>query len=360
MQSGILVGTSKGLIVYSSKSRRWDIQSVQFEGLPVSLVYVDDRSNTWWIGLSHRHWGEKLYFSPDQGKNWNQVSTPAFNGKFYRPGHPAGLRKIWVMQHAGKDHAGGLWVGTEPGALFYSADSGITFHINEGLWNHPGRQDPNQWFGAGKDYPFVHSIVLDPNDSNHLYVAVSCAGVFETTDHGKTWKARNNGLVAAYLPNPKPEVGHDPHRMMLCTADPKVIWQQNHCGIFRSDNGGELWKDVSGPNGFPKYGFALAVDETDPFQAWVIPAQSDERRIPVDLKLCVCHTVNGGKSWERIDRGVPTTQTFDLVLRHAFVKQQEILAFGTNNGNLYVSEDSGESWQTLSTNLSAINYLAFA
>ena len=358
MPAKLLVGTSKGLIILDPTTN-WRVESVLFEGLPISMVYVDERSHTWWVAISHKHWGEKLHYSGNEGKQWHEVSVPHFNNNFYRPGKQASLKKIWCMQHAGNDKPGGLWLGTEPGGLFYSSDLGKNFHLIESLWNHPSRLDPNQWFGAGKNFPFIHSIVLDPRDSKHVYVGVSCAGIFETQDGGQSWQSKNKGLVAAYLPNPKAEVGHDPHRILLCPTDPDILWQQNHCGIFRTVNGGAEWHDVSGENGLPKYGFALAIDEKDSNEAWVIPAQSDERRIPVDLKLTICKTIDAGKNWTPSDQGLPQSNAFDLVLRHAFVKKENMLAFGTNNGNLYKSDDHGDSWKALSQNLPLVNYLAF-
>jgi photosystem II stability/assembly factor-like uncharacterized protein len=225
------------------------------------------------------------------------------------------------------------------------------------LWNHPSRLNDAQWFGAGKDFPFIHSIAVDPRSSQTIYIGVSCAGVFKTTDGGRSWQAKNTGLVAAYLPNPRADVGHDPHRMILCAAQPDVIWQQNHCGIFRSGNGGENWIDVSGKNGFPFYGFALAIDDLDPDKAWVIPAQSDEVRLPNDLKLTVCRTTDGGKSWDSKNNGLPESNSFDLVLRHAFAKKGSTLAFGTNNGNVFVSDDLGENWKAITSHLATINSL---
>ncbi|CAN5466569.1 exo-alpha-sialidase [soil metagenome] len=359
MHTKLLVGTSKGLIILSNE-KSWSISSVQFEGFSISLVYVDERTNTWWVGVSHRHWGEKLHRSEDEGKTWKEISVPTYIDHLYSPGEPAFLRKMWVLQHAGVDRPGGLWLGTEPGGLFFTNDNGNSFQLNESLWNHPSRQDSKQWFGAGKDYPFIHSIVIDPRDSNHIYIAVSCAGIFETLDGGKSWNARNTGLIAAYLPNPQAEVGHDPHRLLLCAKTPDVLWQQNHCGIFRSVNGASSWEEVSGADGFPKYGFALAVDENDPLTAWVIPAHSDEQRIPVGLKVAVCKTTDGGKTWRSVSKGLPNSNAFDLTLRHSFVKKESTLVFGTNNGNLYLSTDKGESWETISMNLPMINYIAFA
>lgn len=351
----MVVGTSKGLVILVKTGDHWVISQVLFEGLPVSFFYADDRSSTWWVGISHKHWGDKLHQSTDQGLTWKEKTTPSYRGFEYRPGKPASLMKLWTMQHAGADRPGCFWLGTEPGGLFYTADNGSSFSLNLGLWHHPSRMDDNQWFGTGKDYPFIHSIQVDPRDSNHLYLAISCAGIFETTDNGQSWAPRNRGLKASYLPFSDVAVGHDPHRLLMCKAHPDVLWQQNHCGIFRTTDGGHNWQDVSGNNDFPTYGFALAIDDTDPLVAYVIPAQSDLMRLPHLLRLSVCKTVDGGKHWERMANGLPSGYVFDLALRQALTKWGNTLAFGTNNGNLYFSDDLGVRWKTVSQNLATVH-----
>ncbi len=351
----IIVGTSKGLVILVREAYRWIISQVLFEGLSVSFFYADEQSSTWWVGISHKHWGDKLHVSTDQGLTWTEKATPSYHGFEYRPGKPASLVKLWTMQHAGTDKPGCWWLGTEPGGLFYSADNGQSFNLNQELWQHPSRMDDNQWFGTGKDFPFIHSIQVDPRNSNHLYIAVSCAGIFETKDLGLSWEPRNNGLKATYLPSSDVAIGHDPHRLLMCKAHPDVLWQQNHCGIFRSTNGGRNWDDVSGKNDFPAYGFALAIDEADPLVAYVIPAQSDLMRIPHKLRLSVCKTVDGGKNWEPLVNGLPSGSAFDLVLRHGLANCGNIVAFGTNNGNLYVSDDFGVIWKVVSQNLAAVH-----
>lgn len=360
MKPHLLVGTSKGLVVFQPASHGWGTPSVHFEGLPVSMVFDDHRTSTWWVSLSHRHWGEKLHRSADQGKTWEDVEVPQFGGRLFKPGTTASLKKIWVMQGGGQHHQDRLWLGTEPGGLFLSENNGNSFELVESLWSHPSRMDPNQWFGAGKDFPFIHSIEVDPLNDDHVYIAVSCAGVFETLDGGKNWHPCNKGLIAAYLPKPHPEVGHDPHRMLICKQNPSAIWQQNHCGIFRTTDAGKEWKLVSGTHGFPHYGFALAISHSNPDEAWVIPAQSDERRIPVDLRLQVCHTTDAGKHWTTLNLRLPPTPNFDLVLRHGFSKMGDCMAFGTNNGNLYTSTDRGANWQTVSHHLAPVQTVVFS
>lgn len=259
------------------------------------------------------------------------------------------------MHHGGKQYPSRLWLGTEPGGLFYSDDNGTTFKIVEGLWQHPSRMQEDQWFGTGTDWPFIHSIIIDPEDNDKIYVAISSAGIFFSDDCGKSWTPKNHGLKATYLPYVNVEVGHDPHHLLACWGDNKILWQQNHCGIFYSTNDGNDWNNVSPDNGLPSYGFSLAIDEIDPAKAWVIPAESDERRIAPELKLRVYFTDDFGETWISLSKGLPDDTVFDIVLRQAFTKRKDMLLFGTTNGNLYYSNNTASSWKTISNHLSKVN-----
>jgi hypothetical protein len=352
----LLVGTSKGLIVCKRfPDENWSPDEVFFEGFPVSATYADQLTQTWWVAIAHRHWGIKLYASVDEGKNWIPKSTPAYPKEaFLKSGKPAVLKKIWCIASS----ADSLLIGTEPGGLFISHDQGHSFDLLNSLWNHPTRNE--YWFGAGRDQPFIHSIVIDPTNPKHFYIAVSCAGVYETLDGGKSWELRNKGLKAAYLPNPDAELGHDPHLLLMCKNYPQVLWQQNHCGIFRSVDQGKNWEDVSGKDGFPNYGFAIAIDDENPLKAWVIPAQSDDMRIAVNRALTVCFTDDGELHWQNLNQGLPQEYCFDIVFRHAFVRHENALVFGTSTGNLFVSENQGHEWKAVSHFLPRIENVCFA
>ena len=354
----LIVSTSKGLIVYKNGPNGWTFERETFLGLPVSLTHVDPHTSRWWAALAHKHWGQKLHYSTDQGGGWQEVRAPRYPaGAEVAPGLPATLRYIWAISHGGADRPGHLWIGTEPGGLFHSTDFGEHFELVQSLWDHPSRQE--HWFGGGRDQAGIHSVVVDPRDSNHVYIAVSCAGVFETVDGGKSWLPRNKGLRADYLPDPYPEVGHDPHLLLACASQPEVMWQQNHCGVFRSVDGGKNWQDITDPSGLNYYGFSLGIDHANPEKAWVIPAQSDKIRVAVDTALCVCRTEDGGKSWQVCRQGLPQQHAYDIVLRHALAVDGENLAFGTNAGNLFVSEDGGDSWQSISHHLPKISAVCF-
>ena len=347
----LLLGTAKGLIVYRKTNGVWNYYQDDFLGIPVSVAVTDPHSGNWWVCLDHRHWGPKLQYSSDQGKSWIEVDAPRYPEDVeIKDGVRATLHYIWIIAF-GVD-PGTIFLGTEPGGLFVSHDSGNHFELVRPLWDHPSR--PEHWFGGGRNYAGIHSVVIDPNDRNHFYIGVSCAGVFETVDNGSTWEVRNQGLRADYLPNPEVEVGHDPHFIMVCESEPNVMWQQNHCGIFRSTDAGTNWEDVTDDQNRGRYGFAIGIDHHDPLKAWVVPATSDSQRIAVDRSLFVMHTKDGGQTWVEQREGLPQRNCFDIVLRHALDIQGDCVIVGTSGGSLYVSENGGESWETLNNHLPRI------
>ena len=353
----LLISTRKGLIVYQKDSAgKWNFDKVHFLGLPVTMAYVDLHSHTWWVSLDHGHWGCKLHKSLDEGRNWHEVEAPKYaEGEEVKEGVPASLNYIWSINST--SNGSKLLIGTVPGGLFSSDNGNDSFDLVRGLWDHPSRKE--QWFGGGMDHPGIHSIVMDPKNDDHFYIAISCAGVFETLDGGNTWVSRNKGLKADFLPDPDSEIGQDPHLLVSCDSNPKVMWQQNHCGIFRTQDGGMLWHDISDTNGEANFGFAIAADAKNDKLAWVVPAVSDEIRVAVNNSLCVCRTEDCGQSWETLSKGLPQGDAFDITYRHALDQDDENLAFGTTTGNLYLSHDHGESWYCLNNNLPMVHCVEF-
>jgi photosystem II stability/assembly factor-like uncharacterized protein len=360
----LILGTRKGLLVLDRGNSGWRVRSASHLGSPVPYATLDRRTKTLWASLDHGHWGSKLQRSEDLGKTWREIPAPAYPKSARMKSYmtpkpvPAVLRYIWVIEPGPADRPQRMYLGTEPGGLFQSDDAGESFHLVKSLWNHPSRME--SWTGGGRDFPGIHSVFVDPRDSRRILIGISCAGVFETTDEGKSWVVRNKGLKADFLPNPDAEVGHDPHFMAGCPSSPDVLWQQNHCGIFMSKDGAKSWTKVSQKNGPAHFGFAVAVDAKDPDTAWVVPAVSDEKRVAIDGALVVCRTKDGGKSWKSFRAGLPQKDSFDVVFRHGLDVRDGTLAFGTTTGNLYVSDDRGKNWGAVGTNLPPIYSVRFA
>ena len=361
----LIVGTRKGLFVLRKSRRGWNVKRYALSATPVPYAFLDERTDTLWASLDHGHWGAKLQRSRDLGETWEEVEAPKYpksarikpwtlGGKKL----PATLTYIWIVAPGSEDQPERLYLGTEPGGLFQSDDGGDTFRLVKPLWNHPSRFE--QWFGGGRDSPGIHTVFVDPRDSKRVLVGVSCAGVFETRDDGKTWEPRNQGMSADFLPDPKAEVGQDPHFFEACGTDPDRLWMQNHCGIYCSKNGAKTWKLVSQAGQTAHFGFAVAADEKDADTAWVVPAISDTHRVAVDGALCVCRTTDGGKTWKALRKGLPQKNSFDVTFRHALAHRNGTLAFGTTTGNLFLSENRGQSWESLGCHFPPVYSVRFA
>jgi photosystem II stability/assembly factor-like uncharacterized protein len=207
--------------------------------------------------------------------------------------------------------------------------------------------------------PGIQSIVLDPYDPDRIRIAVSSAGVLETADGGRTWASRNRGMRMDYLPNPEAEWGHDPHFVTVCPGQTDHLWQQNHCGVFYSDDGAQNWKKVSLPEAGVHFGFPIAADAQDGRTAWVVPARADSERMAINGGLYVARTTDGGQSWQALRNGLPQHDVYDVVLRHGLDVAGDRLCFGTTTGNVYLSEDRGETWHCLGNHLPPIYSVRF-
>jgi hypothetical protein len=366
MADRLLVGTRKGLFRCELVGDgHWRITRSWLLGDPVNLVLPEPGGRRIHAALDLGHFGVKLRRSEDGGEIWAEAPVPTYPPKpegFEDKDPIRGLelrwstRLIWALE-AGAPRE--LWCGTLPGGLFRSIDGGETWDLNRPLWDDPSRQ---KWMGGGYDFAGIHSILVNPRDPRHVTIAVSCGGVWTTRDSGASWKLIGEGLRNAYMP-PGMEgdpLAQDPHRVVQCPAQPDRLWMQHHNGIFVSDDGGAHWRELTDvpPSSF---GFVVAVHPRDPDTAWFVPATKDEQRFPVDARLVVTRTRDGGRSFDVLSRGLPEGPAYDLVYRHALDVDGDgkRLAFGSTTGCLWVSEDQGDTWQTVSNHLPPIACVRF-
>ncbi len=374
MSDRLFVATRKGLFTLQRVGRgngngQWETMETQFLGEPVTVVLPDARDGTVYAALNLGHFGVKFWRCLSGGA-WEECATPAYPPQpeplepvpvavpDAPPPAPWNLVQIWSLEAGGADEPGVLWAGTIPGGLFRSADGGKSWTLNRPLWDRPERAE---WFGGGYDFPGIHSVSVDPRDSRHVTVAISCGGVWQSFDGGESWTVGCKGMEAGYMPPERREDPNvqDPHRMVVCTSQPDALWVQHHDGIFRSTDGGTSWRRiVAQPSSF---GFAVAVHPHDPNTAWFVPAAKDACRVPVDAHLVVTRTRDGGKSFETLDTGLPQTPTYDLIYRHGLDVDAsgQRLAMGSTTGGLWVSEDGGDSWQCVSSHLPPIYAIRF-
>jgi hypothetical protein len=364
MSDRLLVATHKGLLTVHRSSGDWTVSGTAFLGDPVSMVFPDPRDGTVYAALALPHFGVKLHRSFDGGKDWEECAAPSY------PNHEAiaqqepdqsadSVIQIWCLEAAGLNDCSDLWAGTIPGGLFRSADQGSSWELVSSLWDHPLRKE---WFGGGFSQPGIHSICVDPRDADHVTLAVSCGGVWVTLDGGHSWECRADGMWAAYMPPQRQKDCsiQDPHRLVQCTASPDVLWVQHHNGVFRTIDGAASWQEV--PNVEPSsFGFTVAVHPQDPEVAWFVPGVADECRIPDQGKVVVARTRDGGKTFEVLRDGLPQRHAYDIVFRHGLDVDSsgERLAMGSTTGSLWVSENGGDSWQSVSSHFPPILCVRF-
>ena len=366
MADEILVSTRKGLFTVERGKAGWDVGDGAFLGDNVTLALHDRRDGSNYAALNHGHFGVKLH-RKETGGTWEEIAAPAY------PPKPEGLvdldgwgkpvnwttQMIWALEAGGPDEPGLLWAGTMPGGLFRSSDRGASWELIRSLWDMPAR---NKWMGGGADIPGIHSICVDPRSSKTVRVAISCGGVWTTHDGGETWTCEASGMKFDQGPE---GVADDPgtqdaHMMVQCQGSPDRLWVQHHCGIYISRDCSKSWREVKAvPSSF---GFGVAVHPREPDTAWFVPGIKDEKRYPVDGKLVVTRTRDGGKSFDILHNGLPQHQSFDLVYRHALSIDDsgDRLAFGSTTGNLWVSEDQGDHWQMVSHTLPPVHAVRFA
>jgi hypothetical protein len=365
MSNRMLVSTRKGLFTVERGRGGWKVKDEAFLGDNVTLALHDRRDGSSYAALNHGHFGVKLHRRDGKGK-WKEITTPAY------PKKPEGLddrdgwgkpvnwttQMIWALEPGGADEPGVIWAGTMPGGLFRSKDRGKSFEMIRPLWDMPER---NMWLGGGADIPGIHSICVDPRDSKTVRVAISCGGVWVTRDSGKTWAQSAHGMRFDQGPEGQADNPHtqDPHMMVQCQGSPDRFWVQHHCGVYQSRDNAKSWQPVKiKPSAF---GFGVAVHPKDPDTAWFVPGIKDEKRYPVDGRLVVTRTRDGGKSFKVLSKGLPKERSYDIVFRHALALDDtgERLAFGSTTGNLWVSEDQGDSWSTVSHTLPPVHAVRF-
>lgn len=362
MTDRIWLATRKGLICVERSRKKapyWEVGPAAFLGDSVTMVLPDPRDGSIYAGLRLGHFGPKLRRSRDGGANWEECAAPAFPAAKDEAKEKApSVDQLWSLEAGGP--AGTLWAGAIPAGLFRSRDHGASWELISSLWDRPERKE---WFGGGYDHPGIHSICVDPRDPRRVTVAISCGGVWRSNDDGATWEPRTRGMRAAYMPPERAEDPNiqDPHHVVACPAQPDVFWTQHHNGIFRSVDGASRWQEITNvqPSAF---GFAVAVHPAHADTAWFVPAVKDESRVPVDNRLVVTRTRDGGKTFETLRDGLPQERSYDLVYRHGLDVDRTgtRLVMGSTTGNLWISEDQGESWQQVAGYLPPIYCARFS
>ncbi len=375
----VLVGTRKGAFVLTSDGTRknWQIDGPHFAGWEIYHVKGSPADpNRLYVSQTSGWFGQLIQRSNDGGKTWEIPSgeapptfparasnkfvydTSAETGKpltthqwYDGTQHPWEFKRVWHIEPA-LDDPDTAYAGVEDAAIFRTTDGGKSWQEIPGLRGHG--TGPKWQPGAGG--MCLHTIIVNPKNPQQIFIAISAAGAFRTDDGGKTWKPINQGLRSQYIPDPTAEIGHCVHHVAMHPSRPGVLFMQKHWDVMRSDNGGDLWKEVSG-NLPTDFGFVIDVHADQPETIYVVPIKSDSEHFPLDGKLRVYRSRAGGNEWEELSKGLPERDCYVNVLRDAMAVDKLDkcgVYFGTTGGQVYASADAGDTWTAIAQNLPAV------
>lgn len=361
----LLVATRKGAWFYhgNATGKTWRVDGPHFLGHIVNHLALDPRDGKTLLAATKTgHLGPTIFRSTDFGKTWQEAARPPAFAK------PSNGHKGRVVDHTfwltpGHASESSVWyAGTSPQGLFRSEDGGLTWKPFSYLNDDPQYRE---WMGSGQDGapdgPKLHSIIVDPRDPAHLYLAMSGGGMHESLDSGGNWKPLVQGLEVVEGFDPANVAFHDPHCVRMCPTNPNRLYQQNHCGIYRLDRPSTEWVRIG--RGMPKrvgdIGFPMVVHPRDAETVWVFPMDGGTvwPRTSPDGLPSVYVTRNGGKSWKRLDSGFPENQAWWTVKRQAMTadgRNPVGLYFGTTSGELWMSRDEGNRWNCIARHLPEI------
>jgi len=368
MTRTLWLGTRKGLFALRADAQRrsWRLAGPQFLGHIIHHVVQDPRApGVLLMAAKTGHLGPTVFRSADRGRTWREATEPPAFRKAAEGEEARAVQRVFWLTPGSAGEPGSWYAGSSPAGLFRSVDGGDRWQPVAGFNDHPMRP---QWVLNGTpDGELLHSIHVDPRDPRHLYIGISIGGVFESTDGGADWTPLNEGCAADWLPDPNPAFGHDPHCVALHPANPDRLYQQNHCGIYRLDRPGRRWERIgsSMPKKIGDIGFPIVLHPRDPDTAWVLPMDGRTvwPRTSIAGKPAVYRTRNAGRSWQRLDRGLPVSHAWLTVLRQAMCADEHErtgLYFGTTGGDVWASSNSGDSWRCIARHLPEIYSVSHA
>jgi photosystem II stability/assembly factor-like uncharacterized protein len=350
----LLVGTRKGCFILESDAERrdWDVRGPFCDGWPIYHAVLDADSGTIYAAAASEWHGSGVWRSSDLGESW-QLSS---EGIGYGEDGELKLSKVSGLSAA----HGRVRVGAEAAGVFESRDGGETWSLLSTLDDQPGREAWNDHGNQPPGHLGMPAIIAHPSEPDRFWIIIQGFGAFETTDNGASWTPRNRGLRAEW-PRPHEEVGFCVHKMVF-SPDRERVYQQNHCGMHRSDDGGRSWSEIT--DGLPTdFGFAAAAHPHDRESFYVIPLDPGHGRTMPDGHAAVWRTSDGGSTWRQLDAGLPAKNAHLGVLREGMAIDGEDvpgLYFGTSTGQVFASTDEGESWSEIASYLPAISSVEVA
>jgi photosystem II stability/assembly factor-like uncharacterized protein len=334
-------------LLESNEARRaWQVRGPFCESWPIYHVIHAPATGTIYAAASSEWHGTSIWRSSDLGETWQQSSE----GLNYGDG-PLKLSKVSGLAATN----GRIFAGAEAPGVFESRDGGVTWSLLSMIEGHPARETWNDPDNQAPGHLGVPAILQHPDGADHWFANIQGIGLFETTDDGKTFTPRNQGLRTDW-PREYDDVGFCCHKVVMSPQDPSRLFQQNHVGTHRSDDGGKTWTEIT--EGLPTdFGFACAVHPHDRDTFFTTVLDGGHGRTMPDGALAVWRTRDAGASWSRLGNGLPQKDAYLGILREGMATDTHDafgLYFGTSTGQVFASIDEGDTWSEIASYLPSI------
>lgn len=257
-----------------------------------------------------------VFVSRDGADTWHQCPVP------FRD------EQVWSLLILAP---GTLMAGTRPGNIFRSLDDGASWHETT---NCIERDCPRIM------HTRVTCLTSDPENPGHVYAGVEIDGIHRSRDHGETWESIGAGLSSRDIHSLVIMPGNQGQRFLAATNN----------DLNASDDG-KTWTPLRINESMPwSYCRALAQKSNDPNTIFL---GSGDR--PPGWEGAIGISRDGGRSWKQAKMPGRSNSTMWNFATHGTDPQ---LVYGASvSGQVYRSEDGGETWTKLAVEFGEIRAL---
>jgi hypothetical protein len=249
--------------------------------------------------------------------------------------------------------SGRLIAGCLPVGAWRSKDVGESWTPIRTLAGSPGAESWTGGDGAAAlpaSAAAVTAVGTHHKDSKTIYVGIQVGGVYRSRDGGKSWY--NLGL-------PCPDV----HSIQLSAAKPERVFVTtgggtDGCGgAFCSDDEGISWRQMGEANRC-QYTMGLAAHPTEPDRVILSAACGTPSTWKSNASCDLYLSTDSGRRFRTVVKDLKGG-----VRRRGLVINPRVpseAAFGTTTGELWYSNDGGESFDLVAEDLGDLHAVAFA
>lgn len=367
----VAIGTSAGLYFASDGY----LDGPQLE--PESVTAFLQVEGAYLVATTHERTGVRLRRSTDGAATWAEIDTSMLvdtaTGTAVRE-----LSQLQLDRRLGAPNS--VLVGTDPavlleidpgigqfhqlaqftGSAVIPAPDSLTAPVGGGVLGDAGSPEEDE-LAELEPVGRLHSILTHPGRPDRIVLGSTPGGVLISEDSGKTFATANSGLPVA----PSRRAGtwsNGLQRLAVDAADPDLLYAQHRAGIFRSEDGGANWSNLTeiGTNlGLPStYGTVVVTHPVEADVAYVFPLRSREFPYSTYGRAWVYRTAYRGQTWLPLTKGLPTSGAYLSIEPDAFTIGNESpypLLFGTTSGELFASVDGGSQWRSVVRHLPPIH-----